>query len=435
MKFIYSDNQDYVDPDYDFATDTFKPGRERYWDDRYAHELMAPAPYDGVLVSMSLVRQASNVAVSKVRYSTKEEQRLLRDGVRRFLRLDGDRFRDMMLVGDCGAFAMTESSQTAFAPEEVVEFYAEAEFTHGVSPDLIIFECDLSNPTLEDYKEEVRSRIKQRFELTLHNAEVFYELARTEGFPFVPMGAVQGWSPESLGQAARQLEAMGFEYLAVGGLVPLKPEAIKVVLRHIRSNIRSTTKLHLLGFAKADNIHEFKDFGITSFDSSSPMVRAFRDDRANFFVDVGRPALEYFSAIRIPQAIENPSLMQGVKRGLFRAEELHDHEQAALETLRRFDRGEATLRAAVDAVLAYATFLGKAKSGEVATQEKVLAKTERDLERTLSAAPWRLCGCEICTAIGIDVIIFRGSNRNKRRGMHNLGVYYRHLQRTLETEA
>ena len=33
------------------------------------------------------------------------------------------------------------------------------------------------------------------------------------------------------------------------------------------------------------------------------------------------------------------------------------------------------------------------------------------------------CSCAICSAIRIEVIIFRASKRNKRRGMHNLSVY------------
>ena len=77
MKFLYSDTQDYVDPKYDFINDRNAPGRQRYWDDMYARELMTPAPYDGLLVAISGVRQAPGVAKSKVRYSTAEEQRLL----------------------------------------------------------------------------------------------------------------------------------------------------------------------------------------------------------------------------------------------------------------------------------------------------------------------------------------------------------------------
>ncbi len=37
MKFLYSDTQDYVDPNYDFIADRSAPSRERYWDDVYAH--------------------------------------------------------------------------------------------------------------------------------------------------------------------------------------------------------------------------------------------------------------------------------------------------------------------------------------------------------------------------------------------------------------
>ena len=32
---------------------------------------------------------------------------------------------------------------------------------------------------------------------------------------------------------------------------------------------------------------------------------------------------------------------------------------------------------------------------------------------TLLEAPWERCKCPICKSIGINVIIFRGTNRNK----------------------
>jgi hypothetical protein len=50
---------------------------------------------------------------------------------------------------------------------------------------------------------------------------------------------------------------------------------------------------------------------------------------------------------------------------------------------------------------------------------------------TLEAAPWRECSCEICAGAGIDVVIFRGSERNKRRGFHNLYVFGKRLRREL----
>jgi hypothetical protein len=56
------------------------------------------------------------------------------------------------------------------------------------------------------------------------------------------------------------------------------------------------------------------------------------------------------------------------------------------------------------------------------------------LRRTLEATPWKECTCEICKTDGIQVIIFRGNNRNRRRGFHNTYVFYRLVQRILAGE-
>jgi hypothetical protein len=388
---------------------------------------MTPAPYDGLLVAMSAVRQAEGVSTSKVRYSTKEEQRMLRDGARRFLRFDGPKHKDLMLMGDCGAFAYVEHPTPAYTPQEVVDFYLECGFTHGVSPDHVIFECDLTNPV----GRQVPKDTKGRFEITLANAEKFYSLAKAEDFPFEPMGAVQGWSPASMADAAKTLESMGYKYLAIGGLVPLKPDVIKTVLAFIRSKIKPSTKLHLLGFAKAETIQEFTGFGIASFDSTSPLIRAFKDEKSNYYLEAPGGGLDYFTAIRIPQALENPRLMQGVKRGLFRAEDLLAMERKALDALRAFDRGSEKLLPALNAIMQYHQFLVLGE-GDQSDQEKILKRIRERTQRTLEERPWKRCDCDICQSVGVEIIIFRASNRNKRRGFHNLGVYHKHLQKTVE---
>lgn len=431
MKFLYSDTQDYVDPTYDFLRDRSGPNRERYWTDAYAHELMTPIPYDGLLVSMSAIRQANGVAASKVRYSTKEEQRFLRDGARKFLRFGGPRFRDLMLMGDCGAFAYVEHPKPAYSPAEVVDFYTEAGFTHGVSPDHIIFECDVSDPPANAVSKDAR----ERFDITLANAEEFYQLTSAEGHPYVPLGAVQGWSPASMAESASRLEKMGYRYLAIGGLVPLKVDVIKTILAALRQRIKSSTDIHLLGFAKAEQIQDFTSFGITSFDSTSPLIRAFKDDKSNYYMESPNGGLEYYTAIRIPQAMENTRLMQGVKRGIFSAEDLHRREQLALSTLRAYDKGDATGSDTLEAVMDYHQFLLRGDGDERAQQDKTLEKMSALIQRTIEETPWKRCACDICRAVGIEVIIFRSSNRNKRRGFHNLGVYHRHLKKTLENAA
>ena len=91
---------------------------------------------------------------------------------------------------------------------------------------------------------------------------------------------------------------MGYEYLAIGGLIPLNARQIKVVLSSLKDVLKTTTKLHLLGFAKAEEIHEFQDFNIYSFDSSSPLIRAFKDSKSNYYSPKNGKGLIYYSAIR-----------------------------------------------------------------------------------------------------------------------------------------
>jgi len=439
MKFLYSDTQDFVDPDFDFVGEKYSAGREKDHTDAYAHELMSEPPYDGLLVAMSAVRQAEGVAKSKVRYTTAQEQRFLRDGARRYLRFGGPRFKDLMLMGDCGAFAYVDLPRPAFTPQEVFDFYDDAGFTHGVSPDHIIFECDLANPTVPrapeglppEEAEHYVARVKDRYDITLDNARRFLQIVRDNDHPFEPMGPVQGWSPASMAQAAQTLEGMGYRYLAIGGLVPLKVPAIKDVLRAIRAKIKPETNIHLLGFAKAESIDEFTGFGITSFDSTSPLIRAFKDAKANYYLEKPEGGLEYFTAIRVPQTLGSARLMRGVKDGYYKPELLAKLESQTMHALRAFDAGEMQLQRTIDVVMQYHLEIETHNPKRRLPLEQALAQIQDALTRTLEAAPWKRCGCDICRDIGIEVMVFRSNNHNRRRGFHNLGVYHRHVQRTL----
>lgn len=44
--------------------------------------------------------------------------------------------------------------------------------------------------------------------------------------------------------------------------------------------------------------------------------------------------------------------------------------------------------------------------------------------KLLKDRPWRECSCPICEDLGIEVVIFRGNNRNRRRGFHNTRRFY-----------
>lgn len=430
MKFLYSDTLDYVDPNYDFIKDENAPNRKKYWDDQYAHELMNTDPYDGLLIAISALKSVPGASISKTRYSTAEEQRFLREGARKFLRFDTEQHKNKIIMGDCGSFAYADLKKPAFEPWEVVEFYGQAQFTHGCHPDHIIFAFDNNNPTRTD----VDSDIGDRFDITIDNAEEFLKITKKEKEAFEPIGVVQGWSPESMAKAALSLEKMGYKYLALGGLVPLSTPDIHLVIQAVKKVLKKTTKIHLLGFAKADSIHEFIKYEINSFDSTSPLIRAFKDQTRNYFMpSTDGVTLNYYSAIRIPQALENPKLMNAIKSGLFNANKLKSMETLALESLRGFDKGLVSIETTIENVIEYQKCLILASESDPTKRSRKEAKATVDVEKTLRSAPWKNCGCSICKTIGVDVIIFRASNRNKRRGFHNLAVYLEHVKKLTGT--
>lgn len=421
MKFVFADSLDYVDPAFDFIGDRSPAERQPYWDDAYPHEILGYAPYDGVLVSRGIVGDHR----VKGKYSASQARRFNLVGARKFLRLDKPEFAHLDIFGDCGAFTYFQEERPPYSATEMAEFYDECGFTHGCSVDHIIFDFDPAGQGMTGSTDDARVR----FEITLENADAFRREAQAIDACFMPLGVVQGWSPGSMAEAARRLVTMGYEYLAIGGMVPLKSPEIKLCLQAIRDAVPASTRLHILGFAKADDIDSFHGYDIASFDTTSPLIRAFKDAKQNYYLPGDGLSLRYFTSIRVPQAIENPKLQRGVKKGLFRAEELVRLEALALDSLRAFDRGAADLEETLHSVLVYSAPLVEEKPYEDCKDSVALARLSQRYRVTLTERPWKQCPCKICQAAAIDVIIFRGSNRNKRRGIHNLAVYHEHVER------
>lgn len=421
MKFIFADSLDYVDPAFDFIADRSAAERQPYWDDAYPHEILGYAPYDGVLVSKGIVGDHR----VKGKYTASQARRFELVGVRKFLRLDKPQFAHLDIFGDCGAFTYANEAKPPYTPAEIAEFYDECGFTHGCSVDHIIFEFSSAYTGMKGGSNDA----KDRFEITLENADNFRRETSSIGAAFTPMGVVQGWSPGSMAEAARRLVGMGYDYLALGGMVPLKSPEIKLCLAAIREVVPASTRLHILGFAKADDIDSFHSFDISSFDTTSPLIRAFKDAKQNYYLPGPDARLRYFTSIRVPQAIENPRLQRSVKRGVLRTEDLIAMESAALKTLRAFDRGEADLEETLHNVMVYTAPLAEEKPYEDCHGTVGMTRLAERYRQTLAAKPWKECSCSICEHASVDVIIFRGSNRNKRRGMHNLAVYKNHIER------
>ena len=425
MKFIFAENVDMVDPEFDFIKDRSSSSREPYWDDVYPHQLLGHAPYDGLLVSRAIV--GGHVKTGK--YNESQAMRFRREGARKFLRFSEQDYPNTVMWGDCGAFAYVNEEVPPYTVDEIVEFYADGQFTHGCSVDHIIFEFQ---DTEFDFAFD-DSEVRRRQEITLSNAAEFITKSRDRiGNHFTPVGVVHGWSPKTMAEAAAELVKMGYDYLAIGGMVPLRPEQIKSALGAVRDAIPKQVAVHILGFAKADHVHEFQNCGLDSVDTTSPLLRAFKDSRANYYEWDGA-SFNYFTAIRVPQVLTSPPLKRMVQAGKLELEEAVELEREALSTLRRYDSGETSMKAAVNSVREYWKLINSeiAKTNPSKANKEIETLTQR-IGPMLSKQPWKKCQCEICKNVGIEVAIFRGNNRNRRRGFHNLYVYGKRLREMKE---
>jgi hypothetical protein len=182
--------------------------------------------------------------------------------------------------------------------------------------------------------------------------------------------------------------------------------------------LKNGIQVHIFGVARLSLVSDFMQLGVTSADSAAPLRRAFLGEN-NYWVLNGRP----FEAIRVPEVA-----LKRNKRGVYSVEKvlqgnnqlsfesLAKLEQGALASLRAYDKGEASLQETLKAVLEYDRLYGDERDHSAA------------YERTLADKPWQQCNCSICKAIGVEVIIFRGNNRNRRRGFHNVKTFYGLLQ-------
>ena len=421
MRFIFADSLDTIDPAYDFLADRNGAGRTIHRDDQYPHEFLDEAPYDGILVSRGIVGDARHPG----KYSEAQLMRFRREGARRFLRYPETRFPDSMMMGDCGAFTYRNLPTPPYSAEDTAEFYADGGFTHGCSPDHLIFDFDEpgADRSITDVPEDVRNR----YEITLQNAAEFYHAGGRLGGGFTPMGVIQGWSTASMAEAARSLADMGYDYLAIGGTVPLKIDQIRRVLAAMRDALPSRVRLHLLGFGKIEELSALEEFGVTSFDTTSPLLRAFKDAKKNYWMRTPSGDLSYYTAIRIPQATENNKLKQKALEGSLNQEDARVLEDAALKGVRAYAAGNVTLDQGLDAVMDYWAALNWDEETSPSRRADAAAKQRKVYADTLTDRPWEHCSCRVCREAGVEALIFRTSNRNKRRGIHNLHVFHTHL--------
>lgn len=405
MKFFFPDSQDLVDPSFDFETEKRSETRIRQRDDLYAHEVFRKPPYDGMLVSKAIVK---GVGGATGRYTLGQQRRFSVEGAREFMRLP----ESLKLMGDCGAFTYVKEPVPPVSVEDVIRFYDEAGFDYGASVDHIILEYNSAWDKCLPGIEQVPADCERRQELTIDLARDFQKECRKRKVRFEPIGIVQGWSPSSYSRGFSALQKMGYRYIALGGLVPLKSSEILEVLESISPKLKPHTQLHLFGVTRLDHVKEFARHGVVSFDSTSPLTQAFKEDRDNYY-----GTRRKYAAIRVPQVDVNVKLKNRILSGEVKQAEAFRLERECLDALQKFDKRRFPRGDLIQLLADYQALFGGTRNYSA------------EYEDVLRDRPWKDCRCAICQELGINVAIFRGAERNRRRGFHNVYVTYNRLKR------
>ncbi len=382
---------DLVDRDFDFASDIHSGGSGDWSNEVYAHQMYPEPSYDGILISKVVAEK-----------SKKKAERINRLGVHRYLRVP----RHFPVMGDCGAFGYIQQHEPPYTTSEILDYYTRLDFDFGVSIDHFAIGEEADR--------------KRRYQLTIHNAEAFLKEHRKLGLNWTPIGAVQGWDEKSFSSAARQYASMGYEYIAVGAMVRRRTPEILSIVRSVREVIPACTRLHLFGVARLNAVRALSAAGVNSADSASVLRRAWMGTGKNYLSMDG----QQYAAIRVPEADKSFRAKRMVSEGRASAEQVRALEQSCLKQLRAYDRGQASIDSVLQTMAEY---------DHLITPDR--PDTTGLFRHTLEAKPWKTCPCSICQRDGIEVIIFRGNNRNRRRGFHNTWVFYQQLQRVLAGES
>lgn len=408
MKFFFPDSQDQIDPNFDFLSEEHPVHRIRQRDDFYAHEALARRPFDGLLVAKPIVDGRGSGSAGH--YNNAARSRLYREGIQKFFRFDRSEHR-ILTLGDCGAFTYVNEDVPPYSVDEVIDFYDGCNFDAGIAPDHIVFGF-VRGLRFEGH--EMEAEWERRRHLTIANAREFLKRHTVRRCTFIPYAVAHGWSTDTYADSVEQLQKIGYTHIAMGGMVPLKTQDIVASLEVVAHVLHPGNQLHLLGVTRTDEIPRFAELGVTSFDSTSPFRQAFKDDKDNFYtID------STYVALRVPQVDGNARLKRLIAAGRIDQRKAIEAERACLSSLQRYDHGDQDLDSVLSTLVNYERLLG----GPV--------NHEEEYRRTLGDKPWKECGCGLCDKAGIDVAVFRGSERNKRRGFHNLSVFRQRLDRAL----
>ncbi len=383
----------------------------------YAHQIygVEATPYDGMLVSLAQIHTGKG-ALSRLDPETAD-----RGDLRKQMKIP----KRLLLFGDCGAFSYAFEEKPPFSPEEAAEYYHRLGFDVGASVDHIplpeiIMEDAEGNAVRRELTEDER---RERMKLTARNAKGFLAACRQHRYKFVPLGVIQGLDVRSYVRYVHGYIDMGYKHIALGGLVPKSDSEILEICCAVRAAIQTRTRaekenvwLHLFGILRPKVQSIFRLLGASSFDSASYLRKAWLRSDQNYLAADGS---RWFTAIRVPLSSSKRLRDSAGKQNIL-DEQLQQMEQRCLLALMNFDGTRKAHREVVSSVNAYGPLLERRGEDNHFFEKHDEVLTDR---------PWEKCRCAVCRAMGIDVVVFRGTGRNKRRGFHNTWVLYHKVLR------
>lgn len=408
--FYLPESKDLVDPKYNFETDDYHHNRtNNSKHDVYAHEIFAKPNFDGLLVTKSIINENLQKHIIEV------------GGIHKYLRLPNK----YPILGDCGAFQFIQDENPPYTCKEVCDYYQNLGFDYGITLDHVIVDYNVEYDQGQSlFALEPTDDMKYRYRLSLTNAKKMLTLVNKHKYNFKPIGSVQGWSPRSYHEGIKELIKHGYDYIAIGGVAKASNEVIIPLLKEIRQTVlNANVKLHVLGVARLNILNEYLKTNVASCDSASTIMQAFKSNKDNYHT----PDKNY-TAVRIPPVFGDMSpkvrkLLKPYKESGDEAgcqekqKQLGKLEKQAMTAVRAYANKKLSLAKTMKALTAYEDQFGDEK------------KYYPFFEETLCDRPWEKCPCVICKHLGVEVVILRGNNRNRRRGFHNTYVFYKEFKK------
>ncbi len=407
MSYFLPDWDDLLDENFDFESDGFSGASRRERGDKHCCVLMKPKRMsDGVLVS--LAQHVTSKGPLR-RIMGNEADSLAPKNLRTLFGLG----KGQSLFGDCGAFSYVNEKTPTISVEQATALYQLHGFDFGASVDHIPVPAILENGARRDLR---RAERLDRVRLTRKNAEQFINLVKKRNAGFRPVGTIQALDPEAYARTACLYHELGYRYIALGGLVPLSDGLVEEIVAKVMAAVGALKPrpwVHLFGVFRPMLQARFRELKVDSFDSASYFRKAWLRFDQNYLASNGR----WYAAVRVPMTSDGRTRQRLEECGLDVAA-LETQEMQAMTLLCKYGRDEVGIQEVLDAVIEY---------DEKLTRSSDSRSMRAKYERTLTDRPWQRCDCPFCRKAGIHVLIFRGANRNKRRGAHNTLMLYQQV--------